>query len=67
MDFYGDYFQNVFDIDSLMEDFSEKKGIEFSKDEKNLNRRLMLNPSTRLRPAAAVASAYLKKFLYPQD
>ena len=64
---YGDYFQNVFDIDSLMEDFSEKKGVEFSKDEKNLNRRLMLNPSTRLRPAAAVASAYLKKFLYPQD
>ena len=64
---YGDYFQNVFDIDSLMEDFSEKKGVEFSKYEKNLNRRLMLNPSTRLRPAAAVASAYLKKFLYPQD
>ena len=64
---YGDYFQNVFDIDSLMEDFSEKKGVEFSKGEKNLNRRLMLNPSTRLRPAAAVASAYLKKFLYPQD
>ena len=38
-----------------------------SKYEKNLNRRLMLNPSTRLRPAAAVASDYLKKFLYPQD
>ena len=47
-----------------MKEFSEKKGIEFSKDEKNLNHRLMLNPETRLRPATVVAKAYLKEFLY---
>jgi hypothetical protein len=64
---YGDYFTNVFDIDKLMEEFSEKKGIKFSKYEKNLNHRLMLNPSTRLRSATVVAKAYLEKFLYPQD
>ena len=64
---YGDYFTNVFDIDKLMEEFSEKKGIKFSKYEQNLNHRLMLNPVTRLRPATVVAKAYLEEFLYPGD
>ena len=64
---YGNYFTDIFDIDRLMKDFSEKKGVEFSKDEKNLNHRLMLNPETRLRPAAVVAKAYLKEFLYSFD
>jgi hypothetical protein len=64
---YGNYFTDVFDIDRLMKDFSEKKGVEFSKDEKNLNHRLMLNPETRLRSAAVVAKAYLKELIYAGD
>ncbi|MBL7050972.1 hypothetical protein ISS04_02290 [Candidatus Woesearchaeota archaeon] len=60
---YGDYFEKIFDIEKLMKDFSEKKGVVFNKETERLNYRLMLNPLTRIRPTAVVAYSELRKII----